>query len=108
VSLPLADFSAVCPLAGVLRPPGLAAGHRPGLSCRAHVPRQRIPQRLACPALESITCSMLSSPKRAVPSPSASLLMRCRKGQRVVRMVSDSDPRTLAEYVMHCPKIFVR
>jgi hypothetical protein len=22
--------------------------------------------------------------------------------------VSDSDPRTLAEYVRHCPKIFVR
>jgi hypothetical protein len=22
--------------------------------------------------------------------------------------VSDSDPRTLAEYVTHCPKIFVR
>jgi hypothetical protein len=106
--LPLADFSGVCPLAGVLRPSGLAAGRRPGPSCRALVPRQRIPQRLACPALKSITCSVLSSPKQAVPSLSASLLMRCRKGQRVVRMVSDSDPRTLAENVRHCPKIFVR
>ena len=105
---PPADCSAVCPVAGVLRAPGLVARHRLGPSCRALVPRQSIPQRLACPALKSITCSVLSSPKQAVPSLSASLLMRCRKGQRVVRMVSDSDPRTLAENVRHCPKIFVR
>ena len=42
----------------------------------------------ACPAFRSISCSVLSGPKRTVPSPSVSLLMRYRKGQRVVRMGS--------------------
>jgi len=94
------------PVAGVLRAPGLAAGQRPGPSCRAHVPRQRIPQRPgACPAFNPVSCSVLCRPGRTVLSPSASLLRGDREGQDGV---SDSDPRTLAEYVRHCPKIVVR
>jgi hypothetical protein len=53
---PPADCSAVCPVAGVLRAPGLVARHRLGRRA-AHVPRQRIPQRpgharrsIRCPA----------------------------------------------------------
>ena len=96
------------PLAGVLRPPGPAAGtalaRRAARTYRASASRSA----WSCPAFKSITCSVPSSPKVTVPSPSASLLMRYRKDQRVVRMVNDSDPRTLAEYVTQCPKIFVR
>ena len=47
--------------------------------------------------------------ERTVSSRSVSLLREDREGQRVGQDgVSDSDPRTLAEYVRHCPKIFVR
>jgi len=106
---PPADCSAVCPVAGVLRAPGLVARHRLGRRA-AHVPRQRIPQRPgACPAFNPMSRLVLFSPERTVSSRSVSLLREDREGQRVGQDgVSDSDPRTLAEYVRHCPKIFVR
>ena len=63
-----------------LRPPGLAAGHRPGPSCRPHVARPRIPRAWACPAFRSISCSVLSGPKRTVRH------LRCRCWGDVARV----------------------
>ena len=50
--------------------------------------------------------SVLSGPERTVPS--ASLLGLDHKGAGRQDEASDSDPLTLAEYVTHCPKIYVR
>jgi hypothetical protein len=60
----------------------------------------------AFPAFKSISCSVLSGLKRTVPSaspPGAGSHGAGRQGE-----ASDSDPLTVAEYVTHCPKIFVR
>ena len=93
-----------CPASAPGWPPGTALARRAARTYRASASRSAWHDRRS--SRSPAQCSPARS--GAVPSPSALLLMRCRKGQRVVRMVSDSDPRTLAEYVMHCPKIFVR
>jgi hypothetical protein len=106
---PPADRSAVCPVAGVLRAPGLVARHRLGPPCRARAAPAHPAAPGACPAFNPMSCLVLFSPERTVSSRSVSLLREDREGQRVGQDgVSDSDPRTLAEYVRHCPKIVVR
>ena len=95
------------PVAGVLRPPGLAAGHRPGPSCRARA----APAHPAAPGMPGVQADLLLGalrPEADGAVTSASLLRGDRKGAGGQDGVSDSDPRTLAEYVRQCPKIFVR
>lgn len=92
-----------------LRAPGLVARHRLGPSCRARAAPAHPAAAGACRAFNPMSCLVLFSPERTVSSRSVSLLREDREGQRVGQDgVSDSDPRTLAEYVRHCPKIVVR
>jgi len=78
-------------------------------SCRARAAPAHPAAPGACPAFNPMSCLVLFSPERTVSSRSVSLLREDREGQRVGQDgVSDSDPRTLAEYVRHCPKIVVR
>src|SRR6201986_242326 len=76
---PPADGSAVCPVAGVLRAPGLVA--RPRCAAPAHPAAPG-----ACPAFNPMSCLVLFSPERTVSSRSVSRLREDREGQRVVRM----------------------
>jgi hypothetical protein len=85
-------------------PPGTALARR-----AVHLPRQRIPQRMGMPGVQvDHLLSALQPEADGTVTFGVALLMRDHKDQRVVRMVSDSDPRTVAEYVTQCPKIFVR
>ena len=83
----LADFSVVyparrCPASVPGWPPGTAPARRAARTSRASASRSA----WACSAVKSISYSVLSSPKRTVPSPSAPLLRLDHKDQRVVRM----------------------
>ena len=105
LALPARGLGAVhaarrCPSSGPGWPPGTA--RRAARACCAGASRKA----WACPAFTPVSCSVLSGPKRAVPS--AVLLRLDHKGAGRQGEASDSDPLTVAEYVTHCPKIFVR
>jgi hypothetical protein len=103
---PPADCRAVCPVAGVLRAPGLVARHRLGPSCRASASRSA----RGMPGVQSdVLLGALQPGTDGIVTSSVAAEGEDREGQRVGQDgVSDSDPRTLAEYVRHCPKIVVR
>ena len=86
-------------------PPGTALGP----SCRAHVLRQRVPQRLGLPGVQSdvpLGALRPGADGTITFGVAAEGISQGSAGRQ--DGVSDSDPRTLAEYVRHCPKILVR
>jgi hypothetical protein len=102
---PLAGFSAVCPVAGVLRAPGLVARHRLGPSCRASASRSA----RGMPGVQSDVLLGARQPGAdGIVTFSVAAEGRSRGSAGGQEGVSDSDPRTLAEYVTQCPKISVR
>jgi hypothetical protein len=102
---PPADCRAVCPVAGVLRAPGLVARHRLGPSCRASVSRSA----RGMPGVQSdVLLGALQPGADGIVTFSVAAEERSRGSAGGQDGVSDSDPRTLAEYVRHCPKIVVR
>jgi hypothetical protein len=107
-SVPVADFSAVCPLAGVLHPPGLAAGHHPAhRAARTYrAGTSATPGHARRSSRFPAQCSPAEADGTVTSGVAAEAISQGSAGRQ--DGVSDSDPRTLAEYVTHCPKIVVR